>query len=92
VICQKYPLLGLLVFLLTVCQQKPVITIPKVSEKIKQEESFFKITPTGKNKKFKFSNEFPIIISDFCTMIGADGKKRKMPHQGIDIHDLPGNP
>ena len=30
------------------------------------------------------------IISDFGSLTGVRGKKRKVPHQGVDIHDIPG--
>jgi len=92
VIYLKILLLGLLVFLSTACKKKPVITVPKDSEKIKKEESFVEKIPSRKVRELKFSFEVPKIISDFGSMTGAGGKKRKMPHQGIDIHDLPGTP
>ena len=83
-------MLWLLVLISTACQQKPVITVPEDSVNFKQEESFVKNIPTGKTKKFKFSKEVPKIISDFGSLTGLGGRKRKMPHQGIDIHDIPG--
>ncbi len=88
----KILLLGLLVFLSSACQKKPVIKVLKDSEKIKKNESFVETTPTRKIEKLKFSFGFPEIISDFSSLTGVGGKKRKMPHQGIDIHDLPGTP
>ena len=88
----KILLLGLLVFLSTACQKKPVIRIQKDSERIKQDESFVETTPTRKIEKLKFPIGTPKIVSDYGSLTGVNGKKRKIPHQGIDIHDLPGIP
>ena len=88
----KILLLGLLIFLSTACQKKSVIRIQKDSERIKQDESFVETTPTRKIEKLKFPIGTPKIVSDYGSLTGVNGKKRKIPHQGIDIHDLPGIP
>ena len=86
----KILLLGLLIFLSTACQKKPLIKVQKNSERIKQDKSFVETISTRKIEKLKFSFGTPKIISDFGSLTGVSGKKRKIPHQGIDIHDNPG--
>ena len=88
----KILLLGLLIFLSTACQKKPLIKVQKNCERIKQDKSFVETISTRKIEKLKFSFGIPKIISDFGSLTGVNGKKRKIPHQGIDIHDKPGTP
>ena len=73
------------------CQQKVFINPPQDSLKNHKEPL------SQKNHKEQFvrveiPREAPKIISDFGSLTGVNGKKRKIPHQGIDIHDLPGIP
>ena len=83
-------LVGITLILLVSCQQKTVVTGPEESGKITQEKSFSSKTLPEKSKKVQLSAGAPEIISDFGSLLGVIGKKRKMPHQGIDIHDKPG--
>jgi len=45
-----------------------------------------------KTIKLKLNLNTLKIISDYGSLTGARGKKRKISHQGIDIHDLSGIP
>ena len=78
--------------LLVSCQQKTVVTVPEESGKITQEKSFSSKTLPEKSKKVQLPAGAPEIISDFGSLLGVGGRKRKMPHQGIDIQDKPGTP
>ena len=71
------------------CQQKELINLPQVPPKNRKEPL------SQKNLKEQFvrveiPREAPKIISDFGSLTGVRGKKRKVPHQGVDIHDIPG--
>ena len=83
-------LIGIAVILLFSCQQKKVITVPEDSGKITQEKSLSSKTLPVKSKKVQLPAGASRIISDFGSSTGVMGKKRKMPHQGVDIHDIPG--
>ena len=78
--------------LLVSCQQKTVVTVLEDSGKITQQKSFSSKTLPEKSKKVQQPAGVPEIISDFGSLLGVGGRKRKMPHQGIDIHDIPGTP
>ena len=83
-------LVGITLILLVSCQQKTVVTVPEESGKITQEKSFSSKTLPEKSKKVQLPASAPEIISDFGSLLGVGGRKRKMPHQGVDIHDKPG--
>ena len=85
-------LIGIAVILLVSCQQKTVVTVPENSRKITQEKSFSSKTLPEKSKKVQLPADAPEIISDFGSLLGVGGRKRKMPHQGVDIQDKPGTP
>ena len=85
-------LIGIAVILLVSCKQKTVITVPENSGKTTQEKSFSGKTLPEKSKKAQLPAGAPEIISDFGSLLGVGGRKRKMPHQGIDIQDKPGTP
>ena len=84
-------LMGLMVSLLVACQQKQTLLEPSpdTDKRSKEPLSVEKIVPE-KPVKFRIPEGAPKIISDFGSYIGVGGLKRKMPHQGIDIHDVPG--
>ena len=85
-------LIGIAVILLVSCQQKTVITVPEESGTITQEKSFSSKTLNEKSKKVQLPAGAPEIISDFGSLLGVGGRKRKMLHQGIDIQDKLGTP
>ena len=85
-------LIGIAVILLVSCQQKAVVTVPEESGTITQEKSFSSKNLHEKSNKVQLPAGAPEIISDFGSLLGVGGRKRKMPHQGIDIHDKPGTP
>ena len=78
--------------LLVSCQQKTVVTVLEDSGKITQQKSFSSKTLPEKSKKVQQPAGVPEIISDFGSLLGVGGRKRKMPHQGVDIQDKPGTP
>ena len=84
-------LVGLMVSLLVACQQKQTLLEPSsdTDKRSKEKFSVEKIVPE-KPGKFQIPDGAPKIISDFGSYIGVGGQKRKMSHQGIDIHDVPG--
>ena len=79
-------------FLLISCQQKERRKFPQDPQKKIIKESFNQKNLPEKLIEIQIPIEAPKIVSDFGSMTGVGGKKRKMPHQGIDIHDLPGIP
>ena len=85
-------LIGIAVILLVSCQQKAVLTVPEESGTISQKKSFSSKNLHEKSNKVQLPAGAPEIISDFGSLLGLGGRKRMMPHQGIDIHDLPGIP
>ena len=85
-------LIGIAAILLVSCQQKAVVTVSEESGTITQEKSFSSKNLHEKSNKFQLPAGAPEIISDFGSLLGLGGRKRMMPHQGIDIHDLPGIP
>ena len=85
-------LIFFLISLLTSCQQKGINTFPKNSNKTIQEASLVEKMLPEKLENFQLPVGASEIISDFGSMTGVGGKKRKAPHQGIDIHDIPGIP
>ena len=79
-------------FLLISCQQKEIKTFPKDTSIIKKKKNSVDENIPEKTRKYQLPLGAPKIVSDFGDLTGAGGKKRKLPHQGIDIHDLPGTP
>ena len=55
-------------------------------------KSFSSKTIPEKSKKIQLPAGVPEIISDFGSLLGVGGRKRKMPHQGINIQDKPVTP
>lgn len=80
----------LFVFLLMSCQQKEINTFPQKSNKIIHDKSFVKEELPENSYKLKLPLEASKIVSDFGSMTGVRGQKRRIPHQGIDIRDIPG--
>ena len=74
------------------CQQKKINKFPNKSYKIIHDKSFVKEKFPENSYKLKLPLDAPKIVSDFGSLLGVGGRKRKMPHQGIDIHDNPGTP
>ena len=74
------------------CQQKKINKFPNKSYKILHDKSFVKEKFPENSYKLKLPLDAPKIFSDFGSLLGVGGRKRKMPHQGIDIHDNPGTP
>jgi len=90
---KKLILLGLMVFIMGACQQKQSFLEPAAASRTRTQEEprAEKIVPE-KSGRLKIPEGASRIFSDFGSNIGVGGKKRRMPHQGIDIHDLPGTP
>ena len=74
------------------CQQKKINKFPNKSYKILHDKSFVKEKFPENSYKLKLPLDAPKIVSDFGSLLGVGARKRKMPHQGIDIHDKPGTP
>ena len=73
------------------CQQKETLINPSADSSIKfQEEPKIEIILPEKSDWLYIPNTASKIVSDFGSLIGVSGKKRKVPHQGVDIHDIPG--
>ena len=74
------------------CQQKEINTSPKKSNIAINDKYFVEGGLSDNLSKLKLPLGAPEIISDFGSLLGVGGRKRKMPHQGIDIQDKPGTP
>ena len=83
--------LVVLIIFFGACQQKQkFIDLNIDSKKKRSEKSIFLKEKNIINEKYQFPIGAPKIISDFGSLTGVSGKKRKVPHQGVDIHDIPG--
>ena len=83
--------LVVLIILFGACQQKQkFIDLNIDSKKKRSEKSIFLKEKNIINEKYQFPIGAPKIISDFGSLTGVSGKKREVPHQGVDIHDIPG--
>ena len=93
--CFSYTTIVLVVFFIFfgACQQKQkFIDLNIDSKKKRPEKSVLLKEKNIINEKYLFPIGTPKIVSDYGSWIGVNDKKRKMPHQGVDIQDKPGTP